>query len=96
MTINGSRQLLRYKSNLFQVQAHSLYSFTFPGGSLIKGKLGEEGNLCHNLYVYYEEVIFIPLFYENYLFFILFFSFSFFLIFKSLILTCVPKCMRTI
>lgn len=67
MTINGSRQLLGYKSYLFQVQAYSLYSFIFPGSSLMKGKWGGKGNLCHNLYIYYEEVIFIPLFYENYL-----------------------------
>lgn len=33
----------------------------------MKGKWGGKGNLCHNLYIYYEEVIFIPLFYENYL-----------------------------
>lgn len=44
-----------------------LFTLSPSRGSLIKGKPGEEGNLCHNLYVYYEEVIFIPLFYESYL-----------------------------
>ena len=51
----------------FQVQAYSLYSFIFPGVAWLKVNGGGKGNLCHNLYIYYEEVIFIPLFYENYL-----------------------------
>ena len=63
MTTNGPSQLPRHKSYLFQV--HALFPLSSSWGSLIKGKWEKQGNLCHNLCFYYEEVIFILLCYEK-------------------------------
>lgn len=45
-----------------------LFSLSSSQGSLIKGRREKGGNLCHNLYFYCKEDIFIPLFYEKHSF----------------------------